>query len=136
MRLALITLFLLAIFCSPIFSQTEPTKPHDSEWQLYSPGSFPQGWILPIERVVDSYGQVEYLYLVGDFTVTASGKSRSVLRSRDYPSFRFVVDYPNEMQPPKQNSILKRTPLQPLLVTDVKSQPNGDINVFLREIIK
>jgi hypothetical protein len=37
---------------------------------------------------------------------------------------------------PNEKTKLKRTPLRPLLVTDVKPQPNGDINVYLREIVK
>ncbi len=136
MKTASIALVLHILLFGQIFCQAESTKPYETDWQLYSPGAFPQGWVLPIDRVIVAYGQVEHLYLVGEFAVTATGKSRSILRSKDYPAFRFIVEYPKDIRPSSEKTTITRTPLRPLLVTDVKPQPNGDINVYLREIIK
>jgi len=136
MKFIFITFALLFSCCSLSFCQTQPSKAPETDWELYSPGAFPEGWILPIDRVVAAYGQVKNLYLVGDFNVTAAGQNRCVLRNKDYPTFRFVVDFPKGILPPKEKMLITRTALQPFLVTSVKPQPNGDINVYLKEIIE
>ena len=136
MKIASLALAFYILLCSPIFCQAESTKMPETDWLLYSPGAFPQGWILPVDRIVDAYGKVDRLYLVGDFTVTAAGQSRCILRSQDYADFRFIVEFPKGMHPPSENEIITRTALRPLLVTSIKIGPDGQTNVYLHEIIK
>jgi len=136
MKIASIALAFYILFCGPIFCQAESPKPPETDWQLYSPGAFPQGWILPVDRIVDAYGKVDRLYLVGDFTVTAAEQSRCILRNQEYADFRFIVEFPKGMHPPSENETITRTPLRPLLVTSMKIGPDGQTNVYLHEIIK
>jgi hypothetical protein len=136
MKIASIAFAFHIFLCGPIFSQAESTKPQETDWRLYSPGAFPQGWILPIDRVVGAYGQVDHLYLVGDFTVTAVGRSRCVLRSQDYAGYRFIVEFPQGAQPPAEKTTVTRTALRPLLVTSMKIGPDGQTSIYLRELFK
>lgn len=124
------------LICAPLFCQAEATKTQETDWQLYSPGAFPQGWILPIDRIVDAFKKVDYLYLIGDFTVTATGQTRCILRSQDFADFRFIVEYPKGVHPPSENQTITRTALRPFLVTDIRTGADGQINVYLHEIIK
>jgi len=136
MNSVFIAFALLFFVCTSVFCQAQPSKTAETDWELYSPGAFPQGWILPIDKIVAAYGQTKCLYLVGDFKVTAAGQSRCILRNNDFPTFRFVVDFPKSVLPPKENTLITRTSQEPLLVSSIKTGTDGQTTVYLHEIIK
>ena len=89
----------------------------------------------------------ERLYLSGQFTVTASGENRAVLRSKggllsninplDHSgssSTRILVEFPAGYQPPAEGSTINRDAQRPFEVRDVERAKDGTINVYVREV--
>ncbi len=86
----------------------------------------------------------ERLYVQGDFAVTASGEHRAVLRyqsaTTDLPigrtgKIRIIVDYPQGTIPPAEGVSLSQDRLHPLMITDVKKEKDGTIDLYVREIV-
>ena len=114
-------------------------------WRTFTPGQMPLG------RLVDSSGLREVaskgtggdrVYLRGQFVVNFADGNRAVLRpangrgrfsSRDA---RIIVDYPAGARLPEPGSTLDRDADRPYEVTEVREQSDGQLNVFVREIIK
>ena len=85
------------------------------------------------------------LYISGDFSVTASGDHNAVLRyqagAMNLPvslcaSIRIIVEYPSGMLPPATGTSLSQDRLHPLMITDVKRETNGTLNIYVRSITK
>ncbi|MGC3989964.1 MAG: hypothetical protein QM796_09865 [Chthoniobacteraceae bacterium] len=84
----------------------------------------------------------ERLYLRGNFTVTASGESRAVMRAQSGGIFggnsggatRIIVEYPTGAAPPSEGSAVSVDNMRPFQITDVRRGADGQVNVYVREI--
>jgi hypothetical protein len=87
----------------------------------------------------------EKLYLQGDFRVTASGEGRAVLRDKaaggdpanpaPVDSVRIIVEYPAGAVPPNENATLSRDASKPFEIRDVRKGADGQVNIYVREIV-
>jgi hypothetical protein len=82
------------------------------------------------------------LYLKGQFVVNFADANRAVLRPTDGGSsglsrkLRVIVDYPAGAPLPQPGSTLNRDDSTPYEITEVRRQSDGQLNVFVREIIQ
>ncbi len=109
----------------------------------------------PAGRVLDPAGlrevanngtRGERIYLNGQFVVNFADGNRAVLRPIERPDgdspadsarkARVIVDYPAGAPLPEPGSTLDRDASRPFEVTEVRRQSDGQLNVFVREIIK
>ncbi len=115
-------------------------------WRTYQPGRMPSARsITPLEAgELAGRGDLgEKLYLQGDFRVTASNPNRAVFRDRTAVEggkdpvdlIRIIVDYPAGAVPPGESAELSRDPSRPLEVSDIRRGADGQVNVYVREII-
>jgi hypothetical protein len=51
-------------------------------------------------------------------------------------SARIIVEFPAGYTPPKQGSVVSRDELRPFEITEVRKQEDGQLNVFVREIMQ
>ncbi len=114
-------------------------------WRTFSPGQMPLGRLVDptgLREVANNGTRGERVYLRGKFVVNFADGNRAVLRptngrgrfsSRDA---RIIVDYPAGAQLPEAGSTLDREADRPYEVTEVREQSDGQLNVFVREIIK
>lgn len=124
------------------------SNPSLSTWPLYEPGKMPRGRLLgpkEFETLGDQGALGKRLYISGDFSVTASGDHNAVLRYQagvmNLPvslcaSIRIIVDYPSGILPPAIGTSLSQDRLHPLMITDVKRETNGTLNIYVRSITK
>jgi hypothetical protein len=99
----------------------------------------PRGRLLDIDTARDlpaeSTGDVQYL--AGDFQVSASGKNRAVLRgSGGQQNVRVIVDFPGNAAPPAEGETVQRNAQRPFQITNVERGPDGQVNVYVREITR
>ncbi|MDD5201115.1 MAG: hypothetical protein PHC88_15090 [Terrimicrobiaceae bacterium] len=114
----------------------------NGKWQTYKPGQMPRGRLLGMKdarKLAASDLAGERLYLRGDFTVTASVGNSAVLRSAASdpdaaPNTRVVVQFPGNVQPPDQGATVARGEDRPFLVTNVRQTPDGQVNIYVREV--
>jgi hypothetical protein len=87
----------------------------------------------------------ERLYLRGQFVVNFSDANRAVMRPKKGladsvlhfgSSTRIIVDFPAGYTPPRQGSVVTRDEARPLEITDVRKRDDGQLNVFVREIMQ
>lgn len=89
----------------------------------------------------------ERVYLKGQFVVNIADANRAVLRPRQRltdtvlrfgagSSTRIIVDYPAGYTPPAQGSVVNRDESRPYEITEVRKQDDGQLNVFVREIMQ
>jgi hypothetical protein len=113
------------------------------KWQTFKPGAMPRGRLLGM-KAARNLGTAdlasERLYLRGDFTVTASVGNSAVLRSDSSdpdaaPNTRVVVQFPTNARPPEQGSTVRRGSDRPFQVTNVKQTSDGQVNIYVREVI-
>ena len=82
------------------------------------------------------------MYLKGDFVVNFADANRAVLRPTNAQTgglarnLRVIVDYPAGAPLPDPGSTLSRDDSRPYEITEVRRQSDGQLNVFVREIIK
>jgi hypothetical protein len=83
------------------------------------------------------------LYLKGQFVVNFADANRAVLRPTDAGAsaglsrkLRVIVDYPAGAPLPQPGSTLNRDDSMPYEITEVRRQSDGQLNVFVREIIQ
>ena len=131
-----------------IENTSTPNNPSLNAWPLYEPGKMPRGRLLgPKEfEILGDQGTLgKQLYISGDFSVTASGDHNAVLRYQaglmNLPlslcaSIRIIVDYPSGILPPAKGTSLSQDRLHPLMITDVKKETNGTLNIYVRSITK
>ena len=115
------------------------TTPPAAQWTVYEPGRMPRGRLLDIDTARDlpaeSTGDVQYL--AGDFQVSASGKNRAVLRgSGGQQNVRVIVDFPGNAAPPAEGETVQRNAQRPFQITNVERGPDGQVNVYVREITR
>jgi len=89
----------------------------------------------------------ERVYLKGQFMVNFSDANRAVLRPRTKltdkvlhfgagSSTRIIVEFPAGYTPPRQGTEVSRDEMRPYEITEVRKQEDGQLNVFVREIMQ
>jgi hypothetical protein len=119
-------------------------------WKTFSPGKMPLGRLIGTGdlRDVAEHGLAgERVYLKGQFIVNFSDANRAVLRPRTKltekvlhfgagSSTRIVVEFPAGYTPPQQGAVVSRDEMRPYEITEVRKQEDGQLNVFVREIMQ
>jgi hypothetical protein len=120
-------------------------------WKTFAPGKMPLGRLIgtgDLRDVADHGLAGERIYLKGQFVVNFSDANKAVLRPRStltskvlHPlgggsSTRIIVEYPAGYTPPRPGSIVNRDELRPYEITEVRKQEDGQLNVFVREIMQ
>ncbi|MEI6561442.1 MAG: hypothetical protein WCO68_05070 [Verrucomicrobiota bacterium] len=125
-----------------------PTPAAGGTWHTYPPGKMPRGRLVSLSdasELADRGTGGERLYLRGSFTVSRSTENRAVIRSSNPLSNalstvtdgippRVIVDYPAGTHAPAENTAFARDELRPFEITSVRREPNGQINIFAREV--
>jgi hypothetical protein len=119
-------------------------------WKTYPAGKMPQGRLITtgdLGDVADRGLAGERVYLRGQFVVNfaeanravlrpKSGMAESVLRLGAPSSTRIIVEFPAGYKPPEQGSTVTRDEQRPYEITEVRKQSDGQLNVFVREIMQ
>ena len=119
-------------------------------WKAFSPGKMPLGRLIgPSDlRDVAEHGLAgERVYLKGQFVVNFSDANKAVLRPRTKltdkvlhfgggSSTRIIVEFPAGYVPPRQGADVNRDEQRPYEITEVRRQEDGQLNVFVREIMQ
>jgi hypothetical protein len=119
-------------------------------WKTFAPGKMPLGRLINTSDLKDlaDRGIVgERVYLKGQFVVNFADANRAVLRPRSKltdtvlhfgagSSTRIIVDFPAGYTPPAQGSVVSRDEARPYEITEVRKQDDGQLNVFVREIMQ
>jgi hypothetical protein len=119
-------------------------------WKTFSPGKMPLGRLIgasDLRDVADHGLAGERVYLKGQFVVNFSDANKAVLRPRTKltdkvlhfgggSSTRIIVEFPAGYVPPRQGAEVSRDEQRPYEITEVRRQEDGQLNVFVREIIQ
>ena len=119
-------------------------------WKTFAPGKMPLGRLIGTSdlRDVAEHGLAgERVYLKGQFVVNFSDANKAVLRPRTKltdkvlhfgggSSTRIIVEFPAGYVPPRQGAEVSRDEQRPYEVTEVRKQEDGQLNVFVREIMQ
>ena len=119
-------------------------------WKTFSPGKMPLGRLIATNdlRDVAEHGLAgERVYLKGQFVVNFSDANKAVLRPRTKltdkvlhfgggSSTRIIVEFPAGYVPPRQGTEVSRDESRPYEITEVRRQEDGQLNVFVREIMQ
>jgi hypothetical protein len=119
-------------------------------WRTFPPGKMPLGRLIGTSdlRDVAEHGLAgERVYLKGQFVVNFSDANKAVLRPRTKltdkvlhfgggSSTRIIVEFPAGYSPPRQGAEVNRDELRPYEITEVRKQEDGQLNVFVREIMQ
>ena len=129
-------------------STPTPTPATGGTWRTYAPGKMPRGRLVSLSEageLADRGTGGERLYLRGNFTVSVSAENRAVLRSSSPLSNalstvtnglppRVIVEYPAGAAAPAKSTVFARDELRPFEITTIRREPNGQINIFAREV--
>ena len=119
-------------------------------WKTYPAGKMPVGRLITtgdLNEVAERGTAGERLYLRGQFVVNFTESNRAVLRPRSNmaesvlrlgapSSTRIIVEFPAGYTPPAQGSTVSRDEARPYEITEVRKQEDGQLNVFVREIMQ
>jgi hypothetical protein len=119
-------------------------------WKTFPAGKMPLGRLIgtgDLRDVVEHGVAGERVYLKGQFVVNFSDANRAVLRPRTTltnkmlhfgtgSSTRIVVEFPAGYTPPPQGAVVSRDEKRPYEITEVRKQEDGQLNVFVREIMQ
>jgi hypothetical protein len=120
-------------------------------WRTYPPGKMPVGRLIQTSDLGDLADRGlagERVYLRGQFVVNFTEPNRAVLRPKTrltdavlHPlgggqSVRIVVDFPAGYSPPARGTTVTRDEARPYEITEVRKQSDGQLNVFVREIMQ
>ena len=119
-------------------------------WKTYPAGKMPVGRLITtgdLNEVADRGLAGERLYLRGQFVVNFTEANRAVLRPRSNmaesvlrlgapSSTRIIVEFPAGYTPPAQGATVSRDEARPYEITEVRKQADGQLNVFVREIMQ
>ena len=119
-------------------------------WKTYPPGKMPAGRLITtsdLRDVADRGLAGERVYLRGHFVVNFAESNRAVLRPKSNmaesvlrlgtpSSTRIIVEFPAGYTPPAQGSTVTRDEARPYEITEVRKQSDGQLNVFVREIMQ
>ena len=141
--------------------QVLPAKPVTGEalastagvanWKTFPPGKMPAGRLVgtnDLKELADRGIVGERYYLRGQFVVNVADANRAVLRPRSKltdavlhfgsgaSSTRVIVEFPAGYVPPQRGTVVNRDDARPYEITEVRKQSDGQINVFVREIMQ
>lgn len=119
-------------------------------WKTFAPGKMPLGRLIAtgdLNDVADHGVAGERIYLKGQFVVNFADANKAVLRPRSTltskvlhlgggSSTRIIVEFPRGYTPPAQGSVVNRDETRPYEITEVRKQEDGQLNVFVREIMQ
>lgn len=120
-------------------------------WKTFPPGKMPVGRLIQTSDLSDLavHGLAgERVYLRGQFVVNFTESSRAVMRPKTrlsdavlHPlgggqSVRIVVEFPAGRTPPSRGTTVNRDEARPYEITEVRKQSDGQLNVFVREIME
>ncbi len=118
-------------------------------WRTFEPGRMPAGRLVGVSdlnEVADRGTAGERYYLKGQFVVNFAEANRAVLRPRSKlptkvfnlanQSTRIIVEFPAGYPTPTQGSTVSRDETRPYEITEVRKDSEGQLNVFVREIIQ
>jgi hypothetical protein len=119
-------------------------------WKTFPAGKMPIGRLIgtgDLKELADRGIAGERVYLKGQFVVNFADANRAVLRPRSKltdtvlhfgagSSTRIIVDFPAGYAPPAQGSAVSRDEARPYEITEVRKQDDGQLNVFVREIMQ
>ena len=119
-------------------------------WKTFAPGKMPLGRLIAtgdLNDVADHGVAGERVYLKGQFVVNFSDANKAVLRPRSTltskvlhlgggSSTRIIVEFPRGYTPPPQGAVISRDETRPYEITEVRKQEDGQLNVFVREIMQ
>jgi hypothetical protein len=119
-------------------------------WKTFAPGKMPLGRLIAtgdLNDVADRGLAGERIYLKGQFVVNFSDANKAVLRPRTTltskvlhfgggSSTRIIVEFPRGYNPPPQGAVVNRDEMRPYEITEVRKQEDGQLNVFVREIMQ
>jgi hypothetical protein len=151
----------VAVASPPPVATPVPAPPVDSgnalastagggTWKTFPAGKMPLGRLIgtgDLKDLADRGTAGERVYLKGQFVVNFADANRAVLRPRSKltdtvlhfgagSSTRIIVDFPAGYTPPQQGSTVSRDEARPYEITEVKKQEDGQLNVFVREIMQ
>ncbi len=119
-------------------------------WKTYPAGKMPVGRLITtsdLHDLADRGVSGERIYLRGQFTVNFAETNRAVLRPKagmaesvlhlgGASATRIIVEFPQGATPPAQGSTVNRDQARPYEITEVRKQSDGQLNVFVREIMQ
>jgi hypothetical protein len=119
-------------------------------WKTFAPGKMPLGRLIAtgdLNDVADHGVAGERIYLRGQFVVNFSDANKAVLRPRTTltskvlhfgsgSSTRIIVEFPRGYTPPPQGAVVNRDETRPYEITEVRKAEDGQLNVFVREIMQ
>jgi hypothetical protein len=119
-------------------------------WKTFAPGKMPLGRLIAtgdLNDVADHGTAGERIYLKGQFVVNFADANKAVLRPRTTltskvlhfgggSSTRIIVEFPRGYTPPPQGAVVNRDEMRPYEITEVRKQEDGQLNVFVREIMQ
>ena len=120
-------------------------------WKTYAPGKMPAGRLITLNDLHDLADRGlagERVYLKGQFVVNFTEPNRAVLRPKTGltdavlkmagggQNVRIVVDFPAGYSPPGRGNTVTRDESRPYEITEVRKQSDGQLNVFVREIMQ
>jgi hypothetical protein len=137
-----------------------PTVPPDDSlastagggnWKTFPPGKMPVGRLITLGDLRDLAERGlagERVYLKGQFVVNFTEPNRAVLRPKTGltdavlklagggQNLRIIVDFPEGYTPPARGTTVNRDEARPYEITEVRKQSDGQLNVFVREIMQ
>jgi hypothetical protein len=119
-------------------------------WKTFPAGKMPLGRLIgtgDLRDVAERGLAGERVYLRGQFVVNFSDANRAVLRPRTKltdkvlhfgkgSAERIIVEFPAGYTPPQQGAVVSRDEMRPFEITEVRKQEDGQLNVFVREIMQ
>jgi hypothetical protein len=120
-------------------------------WKTFPPGKMPVGRLIQTSDLGDLADRGlagERVYLKGQFVVNFTEPNRAVLRPKTrltdavlHPlgggqSVRIVVEFPAGYTPPARGTTVIRDEARPYEITEVRKRSDGQLNVFVREIMQ
>src|SRR5256714_823065 len=120
-------------------------------WKTFAPGKMPVGRLITLADLRDLADRGlagERVYLKGQFVVNFTEPNRAVLRPKTGltdavlklagggQNLRIIVDFPAGYTPPARGATLNRDEARPYEITEVRKQADGQLNVFVREIMQ
>jgi hypothetical protein len=122
-------------------SKPAPALSGSGNWQVYAPGKLPSGRSITVSEAQKLAEQGELrdrTFLKGNFVVTAAGDNKAVLRPEGSPlaaQTRIIVEFPVGAAPPRERTTLQRDDSQGFEVRDIRRGTDGQLNVYVREIL-
>jgi hypothetical protein len=120
-------------------------------WKTFAPGKMPVGRLITLADLRDLADRGlagERVYLKGQFVVNFTEPNRAVLRPKTGltdavlklagggQNLRIIVDFPAGYTPPTRGTTVNRDEARPYEITEVRKQSDGQLNVFVREIMQ